>query len=104
MNQPMPISAVVDVDASPDRVWSVVSDFVRMAEWSPECRKIVVLGKQRTGAGTQFLGVNRRGWVVWTTTSKITRFEPSKAVAWKTRGSGATWTYELESPPAPAPA
>jgi hypothetical protein len=42
------------------------------------------------------LGINRRGWVAWPTTSRVTRFEPGRAVAWKTRESGATWTYELE--------
>ena len=32
---------------------------------------------------------------MWPTTSKVVRYEPGKAVAWKTRESGATWTYEL---------
>ncbi len=97
MNQPLPIGATVEVDATPDRVWKVVSDFVRMAEWSPECRTIVVLGKQKTGVGAKFLGLNRRGLVAWLTVSTIVRFEPSTAVAWQTRESGALWTYELEA-------
>ena len=42
------------------------------------------------------LGLNRRGWVAWPTSSRITRLEPGRAVAWRTRESGATWTYELE--------
>ncbi len=95
MNQPLPISAFVEVDASPESVWEVISDVRRMSEWSPECRKIVVIGSPKQGVGTTFLGVNRRGWAVWPTTSKVVRYEPGRAVAWKTRESGATWSYEL---------
>ena len=38
--------------------------------------------------------------VVWPTTSKVVRWEPGRAVAWKTRESGATWVYEIEATPA----
>jgi uncharacterized protein YndB with AHSA1/START domain len=97
MPQPLPISASVDVDADPESVWAVVSDVTRMSEWSPECRKIVVLGSPRSGLGTRLLGLNRRGWAVWPTTSQVVRFDAPRAVAWKTKESGATWTYELEA-------
>lgn len=96
MNQPLPISASVDVNATPEQVWAVVSDVARMSEWSPECRRIVVLGSPRSGVGTTFLGINRRGWALWPTTSTVERFEPNNAIAWKTQQSGATWSYELE--------
>ncbi|HSE07909.1 MAG TPA: SRPBCC family protein [Nocardioidaceae bacterium] len=95
MNHPLPISASVEVAATPESVWEVVSDVGRMPEWSPECRKIVVLGSPKQGVGTKMLGLNRRGWAVWPTTSKVVRYEPGKAVAWKTRESGATWSYEI---------
>lgn len=95
MNQPLPLSASVEVAASPEQVWEVVSDVRRMSEWSPECRRIVVLGSPKQGVGTTFLGINRRGWAAWPTTSKVVRHEPARAIAWRTRESGATWTYEL---------
>lgn len=95
MNQPLPISAAVEVAATPESVWEVISDVRRMSDWSPECRKIVVIGSPKEGVGTTFVGVNRRGWAVWPTTSKVVRYEPGRAVAWKTRESGATWSYEL---------
>lgn len=95
MNQPLPISASVEVAATPESVWDVVSDVSRMSEWSPECRKIIVLGSPKQGVGTTLLGINRRGWAVWPTTSKVVRYEPGTAVAWKTRESGATWSYEI---------
>jgi hypothetical protein len=47
--------------------------------------------------GTRIIGINRRKAVVWPTTSRVVRWEPGRAVAWKTRESGATWVYELEA-------
>jgi uncharacterized protein YndB with AHSA1/START domain len=93
--RPLPISASVEIDAPTDRVWAVVGDVTRMPEWSPELRRLKVLGSP-VRVGSMLLGLNRRGWVVWPTTSKVTRLEPGRAVAWRTRESGATWTYELE--------
>ena len=96
MNHPVPVSASIEVAATPQAVWSLVSDVTRMAEWSPECRKIYVRRDKQIGEGTSFIGINRRGVAVWPTLSRIVRFDPGQAVAWKTRESGATWTYELE--------
>jgi uncharacterized protein YndB with AHSA1/START domain len=97
MPTPAPISASVNVAAAPGAVWAVVSDVARMPEWSPELRRLYVLGgAKQPRVGMTLLGINRRGFVAWPTTSKVTRFEPGRAVAWKTRESGATWTYELE--------
>jgi uncharacterized protein YndB with AHSA1/START domain len=93
-NTPTPISATVQMNASPEEVWKVVSDLARMPEFSPELRKAFVLG--RPGVGANIIGINRRKAVVWPTTSKVVRWEPAKAVAWKVRESGATWVYELE--------
>jgi uncharacterized protein YndB with AHSA1/START domain len=96
VNQPLPISATVDVAAPPKDVWAVISDVARMPEWSPELRRLFVLGRKGPGLGLRMLGINRRGLAVWPTLSEVVRFEPQQAVAWRTRESGATWTYELE--------
>jgi uncharacterized protein YndB with AHSA1/START domain len=95
MSDPQRISATVEMSASPDEVWRVVSDLGRMPEFSPELRKAFVVGKP--GIGAHIIGINRRKAVVWPTTSKVVRWEPGQAVAWKTRESGATWVYELEA-------
>ena len=92
--QPASISTTVEMKASPEEVWRVVSDLARMPEFSPELRKAFVLGAP--GVGANVIGINRRKAVVWPTTSKVVRWEPGRAVAWKTRESGATWVYELE--------
>jgi uncharacterized protein YndB with AHSA1/START domain len=92
--QPTPISATVEVQASPEEVWAVVSDLGRMPEFSPELRKAFVIG--RPGVGANIIGINKRGLAVWPTTSRVVRWEPGRAVAWRVRESGATWVYELE--------
>ncbi len=94
MSSPAPISATVEMKAGPEVVWEVVSDLARMPEFSPELRKAFVVG--RPGLGANIIGINRRKAVVWPTSSKVVRWEPGRAVAWKTRESGATWIYELE--------
>jgi hypothetical protein len=94
MSVPAPISATVEMKAGADEVWRVVSDLARMPEFSPELRKAFVVGKP--GVGANIIGINRRKAAVWPTTSKVVRWEPGRAVAWKTRESGATWVYELE--------
>ena len=95
MSVPAPISATVEMNAGADEVWQVVSDLARMPEFSPELRKAFVLGKP--GVGANIIGINRRKAVFWPTSSKVVRWEPGRAVAWKTRESGATWIYELEA-------
>jgi uncharacterized protein YndB with AHSA1/START domain len=88
------LEAHVEIGAPPDRVWTVVSDLARMGEWSPECRKMVVFGAPRRGA--RVLGVNQRRWVIWPTNSRIVRYEPGRAIAWRVFESRMTWSYELE--------
>jgi hypothetical protein len=89
------VSAAVDVSAPVDEVWAVVSDLTRMGEWSPECRRVLLVGRPRAGVGTRLLGINRRGAAVWPTLSRVVRHEPGRAVAWRVRESAATWSYEL---------
>jgi uncharacterized protein YndB with AHSA1/START domain len=96
---PEALSASTEIAAPVDRVWAVLSDLRRMPEFSPELRKVIPLGRRTSGVGTRILGINRRGLAVWPTTSRVTRWEPGRAVAWRTRESGATWVYELEATP-----
>ena len=92
---PLPVTASVSIAAPPERVWEVVSDVTRMPEWSPELRRVLVLGDRTPRVGMRLLGLNRRGWVMWPTRSVVVRLEPTSALAWRTTESAATWTYEL---------
>lgn len=87
------LAASIDIDAAPEDVWRVVSDLSRMPQWSPQCRAMRVIGAPRPGAYT--LNVNRQGRKFWPTASKITRFEPMRAIAFRTLTNNSVWSFEI---------
>ena len=89
------LRAEATVNASPERVWALLTDFSRMARWSPETMRMVALGRGGLRVGQSYLGLNRRGPVVWPTRSVVAVLEPGRALAWDTRSSGARWIWEL---------
>jgi hypothetical protein len=76
-------------------VWSALSDFSRMPEWSPELVRMVALKPGGLKVGQQYLGLNRRKAVLWPTRNVVALVDPGSALAWDTRSSGARWIYEL---------
>lgn len=88
------LEASIDVDASPEQVWKVVSDLKRMGEWSPQCKKMKVFGGD-VRKGTTTLNVNRKGLLVWPTTSKVVEFEPNKTIAFRIVENKTIWSYSL---------
>jgi hypothetical protein len=91
----------VDISAPVDRVWSLVSDLSRMGEWSPETERIEWKGGATGPAlGAVFKGHNRQGSRRWSTTCRISAFEPGRELAWDvTAAAGlkvARWRYVLE--------
>ncbi len=89
------LRAEVEVAAPRDRVWAVLTDFSRMPAWSPELVRMTALRPGGLRVGQQYLGINRRGPVVWPTRSVVTALAEGSLVAWDTRSSGARWIYEL---------
>lgn len=89
------IEGSIDIAASPQEVWAIVSDLRRMGEWSPQCRRMFVRGGA-VGRGTRTLNVNRQGWKVWPTRSKVTVFEPERELAITVAENKTVWTYRLE--------
>jgi uncharacterized protein YndB with AHSA1/START domain len=88
------LEASIDVDASPEQVWKVVSDLKRMGEWSPQCKKMKVFGGD-VRKGTTTLNINRKGLLVWPTTAKVVEFEPNKAIAFRIVENKTIWSYTL---------
>lgn len=68
--QPLPISTSLDFEAPVDDVWAVVSDVSRMPDFSPELQKVILLGSTG-GVGLNLIGLNRRNWLWWPTTSTL---------------------------------
>ncbi|MFV9451935.1 SRPBCC family protein [Rhodococcus sp. NM-2] len=85
----------IDIDATPQDVWAVVSDLKRMGEWSPQCRTMRVLGGV-VEEGTKTVNINRKGFLVWPTTSKVVKFQPNKTIAFRILENRTIWSYELE--------
>lgn len=84
----------IDIDAPVARVWELVSDLRRMPQWSPQCRKMKLLGPLRPG--TRTLNLNRRNFMFWPTTSTITEVIPEQKLAFRVNTNGTVWSYELE--------
>ncbi|MGW6378864.1 SRPBCC family protein [Rhodococcus sp. NPDC055112] len=87
------LEASIEIAAPPAAVWAVVSDLKRMGEWSPQCRRMHVFGE--VTHGTKTFNVNKKGLLIWPTTSRVVRFEPNKAIAWRVVDNHTIWTYEL---------
>lgn len=83
------------IEATPDKVWSTLTDFTRMPDWSPELVKMLPLKRGGLRLNQWYLGINRRKAVVWPTRSVVSVLEPGRTIAWDTRSSGARWIYEL---------
>lgn len=96
-------SVTVQMAASADRVWDVVSDITRVGEFSPETFEAEWLdGAGGPKPGARFRGHvrrNGRGPVYWTTCT-VTACEPGREFAFTVGGPGGkilnTWRYQLE--------
>ncbi|MCW2815097.1 MAG: cyclase/dehydrase [Nocardioides sp.] len=90
------LRAETTVAAPPAAVWTALTDFSRMSQWSPELLAMKPLLRGGLRVGQQYVGLNRRGPVVWPTRSVVAVLEPGRSIAWDTRSSGARWIWELE--------
>lgn len=91
---PKNLETSIDIAASPERVWAVVSDPRRMPEFSPQCVRMITVGRPR--AGTWTVNLNRDGWKFWPTTARIVRYEPNHALAFRVNQNRSVWSYTLE--------
>ncbi|RDI59734.1 SRPBCC family protein [Nocardia pseudobrasiliensis] len=94
---PQPLEATIEIAAPPERVWAVLSDLKRMPEFSPNTVRMIPLGKPR--AGTWTINLNRDGGKYYPTTSRIVRFEPGQAFAFRMIENSTIWSYTLEPTP-----
>lgn len=93
MAQPL-LQARIDIDAAPEAVWALVSDLSLMPKWSPQCRLMKAFGPLRPG--TRTVNVNRRNYLFWPTTSRITEVVPDRKLAFRVNENNTVWSYELE--------
>ncbi len=88
------LQAQIDINAPVSKVWGLVSDLTKMPRWSPQCRLMKPIGGLRQGGRT--VNVNRRGFLFWPTTCRITELLPEQKLAFRVNENHTVWTYELE--------
>jgi uncharacterized protein YndB with AHSA1/START domain len=100
---PGKVSVSVDVAASPQIVWSLVSDLARMGDWSPECTGVrwagAAPGPSGPTVGMVFKGRNKNGVRRWSTKGTILVADPNRRIAWDIAAlglPGARWSYIIE--------
>lgn len=84
----------ITIDATPEQVWSAVSDLGRMSKWSPQVVRTIVRGRP-IRLGTKMINVNRRGPIVWPTQTKVVRFEPQQEIAFRVKDNYTIWSFAL---------
>lgn len=100
MVAPKSVSVARDVAASPEKVWSLVTDLPRMGEWSPENQGGEWI-KGATGAavGARFKGRNSNGKKSWSTVVKVNACDAPRKFAFGLMVFGKNWcdwVYEIE--------
>ncbi len=77
------IAAEVEVDAPPERVWEVLTDFAAYPEWNPFM--FSVEGAAETGAHLQ-IAMQRRGGMVLRFRARVVVSDPPRELAWSGEG------------------
>jgi uncharacterized protein YndB with AHSA1/START domain len=91
------LQAQVEINAPVSTVWSLISDFRKMPQWSPQCRLMRPLGALKPG--TRTFNLNRRNLMVWPTTSTIVELVPERKLAFRVNMNNTVWSYELQPIP-----
>ncbi|MGH3673200.1 MAG: SRPBCC family protein [Pseudonocardiaceae bacterium] len=88
------------VAASPESVWTLVSDVTRVGGWGAECVAAQwVDGAEGPAVGARFLGHQSREGQEWATTSVVVESDPGISFAWAVgdpANATATWRYQLD--------
>jgi hypothetical protein len=94
-------AASVEIAASPERVYDLISDVAKIGDRSPECYRSEWLdGVTVAAVGARFRGHNRLGFLKWKTVCEVTAAEPGREFGFCVvdgRGRKQTnWRYVIE--------
>jgi uncharacterized protein YndB with AHSA1/START domain len=85
--------ATIHIEASPEKVYAMISDVTRMGEWSPETHTCEwIEGATGPAVGARFKGSNKRGILRWSTKPTVTVADPGKEFAFDV-GKDTRWSY-----------
>lgn len=89
----------IAVDASPERVYSLLSDLESFSGLAEETVRCTVLdGTTTATVGTRFRGSNKRGFRRWSTVSTVTDAKPGREFSFDVVSLGipvARWSYSI---------
>jgi len=92
-------STSIDIDASADAVYALLTDLTRISELSPECYKAEWEdGADGPAVGAKFRGWNRNGGMEWDAGCVVVAADPGKEWAFEVPsddGRNTVWRYEL---------
>jgi len=74
------ITVSIDVNASPDRLWSIVEPIERHVDWMADAVAIRFETEQTRGVGTRFLCDTKVGPIKLTDRMRITEWVPGEAM------------------------
>jgi hypothetical protein len=106
------------VEAAPERVWALLTDWEGSAAWMIDATTVEVIGDRRAGVGTRIRAVTRIAGLPLTDLMEVVRWEegrlievlhlgrPIKGVAWfeirpAAGGTWFEWAEELDPPLGP---
>jgi hypothetical protein len=96
-------SARIEIAASAEAVYLLLSDVERIGEFSPECERAQWQdGVTGPHAGVHFIGHNRSGGATWSVECRVLRAMPGEEWVFKSNLASATpttWRYTLEATP-----
>ncbi|MFJ8931443.1 SRPBCC family protein [Streptomyces sp. NPDC102364] len=88
------------IEASPERVWELVTDIGLMPRFSAELQSVEWLGEER-GVGARFVGRNRHeAFGAWETTSYVVECTAPRVFAWAVSDPevpSAVWRFTLDA-------
>jgi uncharacterized protein YndB with AHSA1/START domain len=89
-------SISIDIDASSERVWSIISDVEHWHEWTPSVRSVRKFGGDNLRVGTRaIIRQPKMPPALW----RVTALEPGRSFTWVSRGPGmlVTARHSVES-------
>lgn len=92
--------ATVEIAATPEAVYDVVSDVTRTGQWSPQCERCEWNdGATGPAPGARFTGHNREGSREWSAQAVVEQAVPGRLFSFHTEFNGVArtrWSYRLE--------
>jgi Polyketide cyclase / dehydrase and lipid transport len=86
------------VEASPRRVYELVSDVRPMGDWSPETYRCEWIDGNRAHVGVRFRAWKRHGRLRWRNMPVVTAADPGREFAFDRRvlGMSVVWSFTME--------